>query len=134
MSWLKQAQSKTEVPVDQSVPSIVTGIINDIHVRGDEAVRDYSKKFDKWSPSSFELSLQEIQGIIKTVPAQTIKDIKEVQQNVRKFALAQREAVKDIEIEMSPGVFLGHKNIPIQSVGAYIPGGRYPLLASAHMT
>lgn len=118
MHWLKQAKTKPEVPVDQSVPNIVTGIIADIRARGDEAVKDYSRKFDKWSPATFELSPQEIQDIVKTVPSQTIKDIREVQENVRKFALAQREAMKDIEVEMTPGVFLGHRNIPIHSVGA----------------
>ncbi|KUJ16016.1 histidinol dehydrogenase [Mollisia scopiformis] len=116
------------------VPSIVQGVINDIRTKGDSAVRSYSEKFDRWSPSSFKLSFQEIENIISKVPKQTIEDIKTVQHNVRTFALAQRESLKDFELEIRPGVHLGQKNIPISAVGAYIPGGRYPLLASAHMT
>ena len=101
---------------------------------GDAAVRRYSEKFDKWTPKSFKLSAQEKEDIIKTVDPQIIKDIHSVQANVRKFAQAQRDSIKDFEIEMEPGVFLGQKNNPIDKVGCYIPGGLYPLLASAHMT
>ncbi|VUC22730.1 unnamed protein product [Clonostachys rosea] len=116
------------------VPAIVKGVIDDIRARGDEAVRSYSEKFDKWSPASFRLSRKEIDEIISTVPEQIVADIKTAQHNVRTFAEAQRGTITDLEIEISPGVHLGHKNIPIDCVGAYIPGGRYPLLASAHMT
>ncbi|PGG96707.1 histidinol dehydrogenase [Helicocarpus griseus UAMH5409] len=116
------------------VPSIVKGVIEDIRANGDEAVRRYSTKFDRWGPESFKLSNDDIQAAIAKVPEQTIKDIKEAQANVRAFALAQRKSISDFEIETQPGVHLGQKNIPISSVGAYIPGGRYPLLASAHMT
>ncbi|KAH7144133.1 histidinol dehydrogenase, partial [Dactylonectria estremocensis] len=116
------------------VPGIVRGVIGDIRARGDEAVREYSEKFDKWSPASFRLSAEDIEASIAQVPEQTLEDIKTVQANVRQFALAQRESLKDFEVETQPGVFLGQKNIPIQAVGAYIPGGRYALLASAHMT
>ncbi|CZR60768.1 probable histidinol dehydrogenase [Phialocephala subalpina] len=116
------------------VPKIVRGVIDDIRTQGDTAVRSYSEKFDKWSPSSFKLSKGEIEDIISKVPKQTIEDIKTVQHNVRTFALAQRDSLKDFEMEIRPGVHLGQKNIPIANVGAYIPGGRYPLLASAHMT
>ncbi|KAJ5609989.1 hypothetical protein N7510_006708 [Penicillium lagena] len=116
------------------VPAIVRSVIDDIRTRGDDAVRAYSEKFDKWSPSSFKLSQDEIQQIISTVPQQIIDDIKKAQENVRVFALAQKASLKDFELEIRPGVHLGQKNIPISSVGAYIPGGRYPLLASAHMT
>jgi histidinol dehydrogenase len=105
-------------PSTSSVPTIVTGIIAEIRTNGDAAVRKYSEKFDKWSPESFKLSDKEIQDIISKVPEQTIKDIKEVQENVRKFAVAQRASISDIEIEIQPGVFLGHKNLPISSVGA----------------
>ncbi|PMD13811.1 histidinol dehydrogenase [Hyaloscypha hepaticicola] len=118
----------------ESVTSIVKGVISDIRTNGDSAVRTYSEKFDKWSPSFFKLSSSEIEEIIASVPEQTIKDIKEVQSNVRAFAQAQRDSLKDFEVEIRPGVHLGQKNIPINAVGAYIPGGRYPLLASAHMT
>lgn len=116
------------------VPNVVRGVINNISANGDAAVRLYSQKFDKWEPKSFKLSSQQIQDIIAKVDPQTIKDIKTVQQNVRRFAQAQRDSIRDFEIESEPGVFLGQKNIPIETVGAYIPGGRYPLLASAHMT
>ncbi|KAE9566787.1 Histidinol dehydrogenase 1 [Colletotrichum fructicola] len=116
------------------VPNVVRGVINDISADGDAAVRLYSQKFDKWEPKSFKLSSEQIQDIIAKVDPQTIKDIKTVQQNVRRFAQAQRDSIRDFEIESEPGVFLGQKNIPIETVGAYIPGGRYPLLASAHMT
>ena len=88
----------------------------------------------KWTPQSFLLSRQQIEEIIGTVDPQIITDIQKVQANVRKFAEAQRASLRDFEIEMEPGVFLGQKNNPIEKVGAYIPGGRYPLLASAHMT
>jgi histidinol dehydrogenase len=109
-------------------------VIASIRAEGDEAVRRYSEKFDKWTPEAFKLSDQDKQDIIKTVDPQIIKDIHAVQANVRKFAQAQRDSIKDFEIEMEPGVYLGQKNNPIEKVGCYIPGGRYPLLASAHMT
>lgn len=99
------------------VSGIVKGVIDDIRANGDKAVRKYSEQFDKWSPKSFKLSESEIQDIIATVPKQTISDIKEVQQNIRKFAEAQKACLTDLEIEIQPGVFLGHKNIPIASVG-----------------
>ncbi|KID81484.1 Histidinol dehydrogenase [Metarhizium guizhouense ARSEF 977] len=117
-----------------NVPNIVKGVIDDIRANGDKAVRSYSEKFDKWSPESFRLSESQIDKIVSQVPAQTVADIKTVQNNVRAFALAQRDTITDLEMEIRPGVHLGHKNIPINCVGAYIPGGRYPLLASAHMT
>ncbi len=105
----------------ESVTSTVKSVINDIRLNGDSAVRTYSQKFDKWSPPSFLLSKSEIDSIIATVPEQTIKDIKEVQSNVRAFAQAQRESLKDFEIEIRPGIHLGQKNIPINAVGAYVP-------------
>lgn len=100
------------------VAKVVQGVINDIRTQGDSAVRSYSEKFDKWSPSSFKLSVHEIEAIIAKVPKQTIDDIKTVQHNVRTFALAQRESLKDFELEIRPGVHLGQKNIPIGAVGA----------------
>ncbi|KAI0131927.1 histidinol dehydrogenase [Xylariales sp. AK1849] len=116
------------------VPGVVRSVVDDIRARGDDAVRDYSIKFDKWTPESFRLSPKQINDIIATVPQQTVEDIKTVQNNVRTFAEAQRKSIHEFELEIRPGVFLGQKNIPIKNVGAYIPGGRYPLLASAHMT
>ncbi|KAL8276715.1 hypothetical protein RQP46_010894 [Phenoliferia psychrophenolica] len=112
-----------------NVSQIVAGVIADVRERGDAAVRHYSEKFDSWAPESFKLSQEGIDAAIAKVPQQTLSDIKTVQENVRKFAQAQRDSIKDFEVEMSPGV-----NVPINTVGAYIPGGRYPLLASAHMT
>ncbi|KAF3391764.1 Histidinol dehydrogenase 1 [Penicillium rolfsii] len=132
---LKQPNRSNVSPASTvDVSAVVRGVINDIRADGNEAVRRYSEKFDKWSPESFKLSPEEIQQIISTVPQQIIDDIKQVQENVRTFALAQRASLKDFELEIRPGVYLGQKNIPINSVGAYIPGGRYPLLASSHMT
>ncbi|OBT40276.1 hypothetical protein VE00_09873 [Pseudogymnoascus sp. WSF 3629] len=126
------AASSSSAPTN--VPSVVSSVIEDIRKNGDSAVRSYSEKFDKWSPPSFKLSPEEIKDIISSLPEQVIKDIKEVQCNVRTFAQAQKESLKEFELEIHPGVFLGQKNVPINSVGCYIPGGRYPLLASAHMT
>ena len=102
------------------VPGIVRGVISDIRKQGDTAVRLYSNKFDKWSPQSFRLSKGDIEHIISKVPKQTIDDIKVVQDNVRKFAMAQRKSINDFELEIRPGVHLGQKNIPISSVGAYV--------------
>ncbi|KAM0815598.1 putative Histidinol dehydrogenase [Seiridium cardinale] len=131
---LKTANSVANTTINQKVSDIVSGVIQDIKANGDKAVRSYSEKFDKWSPESFKLSDAQIQEIISRVPAQTISDIKEAQKNVRTFAEAQRASITDFEIEIQPGVFLGHRSNPIDIAGAYIPGGRYPLLASAHMT
>ena len=116
---LKQSNPSNAGPTSTiDTPAIVRGVIDDIRANGDAAVRKYSEKFDKWSPASFKLSSEEIQQIIASVPKQIIDDIKEVQQNVRTFALAQKETLKDLEVEIRPGVHLGHKNVPINSVGA----------------
>lgn len=103
-------------PVD--VAGIVKDVIDQVRLDGDAAVRRYSEKFDKWTPKSFRLSQEEIDACIAKCPEQTIKDIKEVQDNVRKFAEAQKACLKDFEVEIRPGVHLGHKNVPIQYVGA----------------
>ncbi|KAJ5930902.1 hypothetical protein N7466_006395 [Penicillium verhagenii] len=116
------------------VSAIVKEVIHSIREEGDVAVRRYSEKFDKWSPQNFKLSQADIDSAIANCPKQTLDDIKEVQRNVRAFAEAQRASLTDFEVEIRPGVHLGQKNVPIENVGAYIPGGRYPLLASAHMT
>ena len=131
-----------KAPVDKEIATaaqmevrgVVAEVIADIRLRGDEAVREYSEKFDKWSPENFKLNQEEIERIISDVPAQSIDDIKAVQANVRAFAQLQKESLKDFEVETMPGVFLGQKNIPVNASGAYVPGGRYPLVASAHMT
>jgi histidinol dehydrogenase len=133
--YLKEAAgAPVEAPNLVGVPERVRGIIAEVAEAGDEAVRKYSAEFDGWAPESFRLSDAEIGEAIARVPEQTLADIRTVQENVRRFAQLQRESLSDFEAEVSPGVLLGQKNIPIESVGAYVPGGRYPLLASAHMT
>lgn len=116
------------------VRATVEGVIADIRARGDEAVAEYSAKFDNHSPESFLLSREQLEEIVARVPAQTIEDIKFVQEQVRTVARKQLESLQDFEIETLPGVLLGQKNVPVQAAGAYVPGGKYPLLASAHMT
>ncbi len=116
------------------VPERVAAIIAEIRTRGDDAVREYSQRFDSWSPPSFRLSQDEINTIVASLPTTTVDDIRFVQQQVRRFAQAQLDSIGEFEIETLPGVVLGQKLIPIAASGAYIPGGRYPLLASAHMT
>ena len=120
--------------MDAKVKSTVETTLKDIETRGDAAVRDLSEKFDKWSPASFRLSDEEIQAAMSRLPAETIDDIKFAQAQIRKFAEIQKAALQDVEEETFPGVFLGHKNIPVNSVGCYIPGGKYPMVASAHMS
>jgi sulfopropanediol 3-dehydrogenase len=116
------------------VRQTVEGILADIEKRGDEAVREYSRKFDNWDPPSFKLSEAEIQACVKSMSARDVDDIKFAQAQIRNFAQIQKDALKDVEVETLPGVVLGHRNIPVNSVGCYVPGGKYPLLASAHMT
>jgi sulfopropanediol 3-dehydrogenase len=116
------------------VQETVATIIADIRHRGDAAVRELSERFDGWSPSDFRLSQREIDSIVASVPHETIEDIRFAQAQIRNFAEQQRAALKDIEVETVPGVRLGHRNIPVSSAGCYTPGGRYPMVASAHMT
>ncbi|MHC5260507.1 histidinol dehydrogenase [Streptomyces sp. UC4497] len=131
---------KSPVPAAQvtaaraDVAERVGAILDDIRERGDEAVRQYSEKFDNWSPESFRLSPEEIERIVADVPQQVLDDIRFVQEQVRTFAQAQRDSMLDVDIETLPGVRLGHRHVPVASAGAYVPGGRYPLTASAHMT
>jgi histidinol dehydrogenase len=106
-------------PASKDVPGIVRNVISDIRANGDSAVKKYSKAFDNWTPPAFKLSQSDIDAAVSRVSQQTIKDIKEAQKNVRTFALAQRESIRDFELETQPGVFLGQKNVPIDSVGAY---------------
>ncbi|MDJ0755011.1 MAG: histidinol dehydrogenase [Ardenticatenaceae bacterium] len=119
---------------DQKVQEVVRGILADIRTRGDEAVRELSVKFDNWNPDSFKLSEDQISEIIASLPQQTIDDLKFAQDQVRHFAEVQKAALQDVEVETLPGVILGHKNLPVNSVGCYVPGGRYPMIASAHMS
>lgn len=134
-TFLKQGKSISELQeADSKVKEIVSNVIKDIETNGDAAVRKYSEKFDSWSPQSFRLSDEQIQEIVNAVPPQVIEDIKFAQQQIRRFAEKQRDSIQDIEVETMPGVILGHKNIPVNSAGCYIPGGRYPMVASAHMS
>src|SRR5580658_3208279 len=132
---LKRGATEAEkTEADRKVRQTVEAILDDIAARGDVAVRELSAKFDKWEPASFRLSDGEIRDLIATLPAQVIEDIKFAQAQIRRFAQAQKNALKDIEVETLPGIKLGHKNIPVASVGCYVPGGRYPMVASAHMS
>ena len=119
---------------DPEVVDIVGSVIADIRADGDDAVRRYSQKFDQWSPSSFRLSDDEVAEAVAAVPDTVLDDLKFAQTQVRNFARAQRDSIRDFEMETLPGVFLGQRNVPVASSGAYVPGGRYPLTASAHMT
>jgi sulfopropanediol 3-dehydrogenase len=119
---------------DAKVRSTVEAIIADVAKRGDAAVRELSERFDKWSPPSFRLSAAEIAALVAKVAPQTIDDIKFAQAQIRNFAEIQRASLRDVEVETLPGVVLGHRHIPVASVGCYVPGGRYPMVASAHMS
>lgn len=135
MEILKQGKSVDDIKsADEKVSAIVRETLKKIESNGDKAVRELSEQFDKWSPESFRLSDKQIQYIADEMPEQTKTDIEFAQGNIRKFAEAQRGSMKDIEVEMEPGIILGHKNIPVNSVGCYVPGGRYPMVASAHMS
>ena len=135
MEYIKAPSSATSTagPVS-AVSETVKGIIGAVRAGGDAAVRELSEKFDNWSPESFRLTGAEIERIVASVPEQVIKDIVTVQQNVRDFAVHQLNSMREFEVETMPGVFLGQKHVPVECAGAYVPGGRYPLLASAHMT
>ena len=117
-----------------AVRKTVVEVIAEVRARGDEAVRQFSERFDSWSPASFRLGTEEVERIVSTVPARVIEDIAAVQSRVRRFAEYQMESLREFEVETEPGVHLGQKHIPVGSAGAYVPGGRYPLVASAHMT
>jgi len=134
-TFLKAARPEDDaVSSAAEVRETVSSIIADVRARGDVAVRECSGRFDRWSPPRFRLEEAEIERIVAGVPAQVLDDIRTAQANVRRFAQAQRDSLSDFEIETMPGVFLGQRTIPVASAGAYVPGGRYPLVASAHMT
>lgn len=119
---------------DAKVRETVHNIIADIRSRGDDAVREYSRKFDNWDPIDFRLSRADIEKARKLLSAREIEDIQFAQTQIRRFAQIQKDAMKEVEVETYPGVILGHRHIPINAVGCYVPGGKYPLLASAHMS
>jgi sulfopropanediol 3-dehydrogenase len=112
----------------------VATVIADVRERGDDAVREYSARFDNWEPESFRLGEDEVERLVAEVDRQTLEDIRFAQAQVRNFAAAQRASLGDVEVETLPGVFLGHRHLPISDVGTYVPGGRYPMVASAHMS
>ncbi len=133
--YVKKGVDRDEsLAADAKVRETVAGILEDIDRRGDEAVRELSERFDDWSPESFRLTEEEIEGYIASLPRRTVEDIEFAQAQIRAFAEVQKDALKDVEVETLPGVTLGHKNIPVNSVGCYVPGGRYPMVASAHMS
>lgn len=132
---LKQGKNQAEVKQsDEKVRNIVSETIQNIENYGDQTLRELSIKFDNWNPDSFRLTDKQIQNIVSNIPKQVKDDIAFAQNNIQRFAKAQKESLKDFEIENIPGVILGQKNIPVESVGCYIPGGRYPMIASAHMS
>ena len=133
--YLKKSKSQSERREDDAkVKSIVEDTLRDIEARGDAAIRELSEKFDKYSPASFKLSDDEIKALIAEVSPRDLDDIRFAQDQVRQFAEAQRASMTDMEVETMPGVILGHKNIPVQSVGCYVPAGKFPMVASAHMS
>ena len=122
----KPAQERKEI--NQQVIETVETILADIETRGWQAIRDYSAKFDKWNPTTFKLTPEEIQACIDSLSLQDITDIQFAQTQIKRFAQIQMMGLRDVEVETLPGVILGHKNIPMNRVGAYVPGGKYPLL------
>ncbi len=133
--WLKRgASAKAKADADRKVRDIVEATLADIEQRGDAAVRELSVKFDGWDREDYRLSQAEIDGCVESLSPQERKDIEFAQAQVRGFAQIQRASMQDIEVETLPGVVLGHRNIPLNSAGCYVPGGKYPLLASAHMS
>jgi sulfopropanediol 3-dehydrogenase len=133
--YLKETIGVAETDaVDVRVQETVKEIIRDVKDRGDIAVREISEKLDRWSPGNFRMSKEEIDSVLQSVSPSTIADIKFAQAQIRRFAEVQKTTLTDIEIETLPGVRLGQRNIPVSNVGCYIPGGRYPMVASAHMS
>ena len=134
-TWLKRGKPESERAADDAkTRATVEGVLADIAARGDAAVRDLSEKFDQYSPAAFRLTPSEIDAAMQKVAPRDMDDIRFAQTQIRRFAEAQRASMTDIEVETLPGVFLGHRNIPVQSVGCYVPGGKFPMVASAHMS
>ena len=135
IEYLKRGKPEADRAEDDAkTAAVVEATLKDIETRGDAAVRELAVKFDKYDRDSYRLSEAEIEAIIAKVSPQEMADIKFAQEQVRNFAQAQRDSMLDIEVETLPGVILGHKNIPVQSVGCYVPGGKFPMVASAHMS
>ena len=135
IQYLKKGINEQERSTeDNKVKNIVEETLKKIEQRGDLCIRELSEKFDNYSPKSFKLSNSEIQNLISQVSEDDIEDIKFAQKQIRQFAEAQLSTLKELEVETLPGVILGHKNIPVQSVGCYVPAGKFPMVASAHMS
>jgi sulfopropanediol 3-dehydrogenase len=135
VEYLKSGKPDAERAEDDAkTRTVVEETLKNIEINGDAAVRELSKKFDNYAPENFKLSEKEISDLIASLSDRELSDIKFAQEQVRNFAQAQRDSMLDIEIETIPGVILGHKNIPVQSVGCYVPGGKFPMVASAHMS
>jgi sulfopropanediol 3-dehydrogenase len=135
IKYLKRGLAETERALENDkVEKIVGDALKQIEVDGDKAVRSMSENFDKYSPANFKLSQDEIDALIARLTPRELEDIKFAQEQVRNFAQVQRDSMLDVEVETMPGVILGHKNIPVQSVGCYVPGGKFPMVASAHMS
>jgi sulfopropanediol 3-dehydrogenase len=133
--YLKRGMDASAVKAaDAKVRETVEAILADVEARGDTAVRELSQKFDNWAPANFRLSEQEIERAIGEVPRRDLDDIRFAQAQVRNFAQKQKETLRDLEVETLPGVVLGHRHIPVNRIGCYVPGGRYPMVASAHMS
>jgi sulfopropanediol 3-dehydrogenase len=133
--YLKRGMDASAIKAaDAKVRETVEAILADIEARGEAAVRELSKRFDNWDPASFRLTPQEIERAIAQVRKRDLDDIKFAQAQVRNFAQKQLETLRDLEVETLPGVILGHRHIPVNSIGCYVPGGRYPMVASAHMS
>jgi len=133
--WLKRGMDASAIKeADARVRQTVESILADVDARKDTAIRELSEKFDKWSPKDFRLGAQEIERAIAQVPRRDLDDIKFAQAQVRNFAQKQKDTMHDLEVETLPGVVLGHRHIPVNSIGCYVPGGRYPMVASAHMS
>ena len=133
--WLKQAISKQDKDeAQQQVRETVEKLLADIETRGDTAVRELSKRFDNWEPEEFKLSEEQIQNCINRLDTRTLDDVRFAQDQIRNFAQLQRDSMKDVEEETLPGVILGHRHIPMNRVGSYVPGGKFPMVASAHMS
>jgi sulfopropanediol 3-dehydrogenase len=133
--YLKKGATEEQVAeADRKIRETVEAIIAEVGHRGDDAVRELSVRLDRWEPASFRLGRDEIHALIAGLPARVIEDIQFAQAQIRRFAEIQRASIHDVEVETLPGVRLGHRNVPVESIGCYVPGGRYPMVASAHMS
>ena len=132
--YLKERGKNVAAEAEANVRATVESIIREIQARGDAAVREYSEKFDRWRPEAFRLTPAEIEKAVAQLSAREVEDIQFAQRQIRNFAEKQRASLRDLEVETLPGVVLGHKHLPINAVGCYVPGGKYPMIASAHMS